>query len=139
MAAIKRIFIALLIIILFIISSIVFYFIIRASNYGTISGIVAKKLEPGVTGEIGFEKVYAKATVEIYVLKQEKVNGEIIEKPDKLIKKVRTDKDGEFSVRVPPGKYQIRSFYGENLKSNDVNVEVKMAKTSRVEIQLQEL
>lgn len=137
--AIKKFFIVLLIIILFIISAIVFYFIIQSSNYGTISGIVIKSLEPGVTGEIGFEKVYAKATVEIYALRQEKVDNEVIDKVDKLVKEVRTDKDGEFSVKVPPGKYQIRSFYGENLKSNDINVEVKMAKTSRVEIQLQEL
>jgi hypothetical protein len=137
--AIKKIFITVLIIILFIISSVVFYFIIRSSNYGTISGIVTKRLEPGVTGEIGFENVYAKATVEIYALKQETVDGQTMNVVDKLVKKVRTDKDGEFSVKVPAGKYQIRSFYGEKLKSNDVNVEVKMARTSRVEIQLQEL
>lgn len=135
----KKIFFVLLIVALSIVSAVVFYFLVRSSNYGTITGVVTKKLEPGITGEIGFEKVYAKATVEIYALKQEKINDEVVDKVDRLVKRVRTDKDGEFSVKVPPGKYQIRSFYGENLKSNDVKVEVKMARTSRVEIQLQEL
>lgn len=136
---IKKLFIVILIIILFIISSVIFYFIIVSQNYGRLSGVVTKVAEPGITGEIGFEKVYANATVEVYAIKKEYTDKGIIETVDKLARKTKTDKDGEFSVSLSPGIYQIKAFYGENLKSDDVRVEIKMGRTTRVEILLKEV
>lgn len=131
-------YVLIIILVLFVVSSVVFFVIVNSSNYTIISGVVAKKSEEGLTGEIGFQKVYANATVQIYEVKREEVGGKIVDTVDVLHEETKTDKDGEFSVRVVPGIYQVRSFYGDNLRSDTINVDAKLGRTSRVEMELRE-
>jgi hypothetical protein len=131
-------YIIILIFVLFIISSIVFFLIINSSNNAIVSGIVAKNTEEGLTGEIGFQNVYANATVQIYTIKRAEIEGKIVDTVDVLYKETKTDKDGEFSVKVSPGIYQVKAFYGDNLISNNINIDAKLGRTTRVELELRD-
>ena len=132
-------YIIILIFILFIVSSVVFFLIINSSNNAIVSGIVARNTEEGLTGEIGFQSVYANATVQLYTIKRAEVDGKIVDTVDVLYEETRTDKDGEFSLKVAPGIYQVKAFYGENLISNSINVNAKLGRTTRVEIELRDV
>ena len=82
--------------------------------------------------DLGFHQTYYNAVIRIYELSENKDER-------KLVKDIRSDKDGKFTTTVHPGKYEVIVHYGDDLKSDVLETKVNYGKVSWVKVHLRNI
>ena len=113
------------------------YLVIDYKGKGIISGIVLKEGQE-ISEELDFHQTYYNASVEIYLIEDEVGEKQELNKME-FVKELKTDKEGKFSSIVRPGKYMIKAYYSDDLKSDKQFIEVKFGKVSWLKIYLKNI